>query len=293
MEKYGSTIRKIRKSKGFSQKEIYTGILSKSFAIDFEKGLYDIKFSLMIKILSRLMISVDELILIHNDFHNPVIDDSLFELDMEKFREDAAYSKKIEIKMQEEAYKNKDSASRIRYMEILALKAFYRESDYKKSHDYQIAKRNIQKYLFDVESWNLSELRLFSDMSFLYEDGEGKTELFKCAWNSIEKYKYYPDFAVYICHLLTNNLFHLIYTEQYSIAKKAIDRLYELTKDVTMLTWKVILFYLEGLYYYANGEIEKGLNEIEIAKKIYCVTGNNFMVEKINLELEMIQNQKK
>lgn len=60
-----------------------------------------------------------------------------------------------------------------------------------------------------------------------------------------------------------------------------------------MLTWKVILFYLEGLYYYANGEVEKGLDEIEIAKKIYCVTGNNFMVEKINLGLEMMRNQKK
>lgn len=160
----------------------------------------------MMKILSRLMISVDELILIHNDFHNPVIDDSLFELDMERFREDAAYSKKIESKMQEEAYKNKDSASMIRYMKILDLKGFYKKSDYEQSHEYHIAKRNIQKYLFD-----------------------------------------------------------LIYTEQYSLAKKAIARLYELTKDVTMLTWKVILFYLEGLYYYANGEIEKGLNEIEIA----------------------------
>ena len=41
MKNYGSTVRQIRLSKGFSHKEIYTGILSKSFAIDFEKGLYD------------------------------------------------------------------------------------------------------------------------------------------------------------------------------------------------------------------------------------------------------------
>ncbi len=50
MKNYGSTVRQIRLSKGFSHKEIYTGILSKSFAIDFEKGLYDIKFNLMLKI---------------------------------------------------------------------------------------------------------------------------------------------------------------------------------------------------------------------------------------------------
>ncbi|MEY8420978.1 helix-turn-helix transcriptional regulator [Oscillospiraceae bacterium 44-5] len=68
MENYGLTVRQIRLSKGFSLKEIYTGILSKSFAIDFEKGLYDIKFHFMLKILDRLMISVDELLLIHNEY---------------------------------------------------------------------------------------------------------------------------------------------------------------------------------------------------------------------------------
>lgn len=73
METYGITIRKIRLSKGFSHKEIYTGILSKSFAIDFEKGIYDIKFNLMLRILDRLMISVDELLLIHiSSKSNPV-----------------------------------------------------------------------------------------------------------------------------------------------------------------------------------------------------------------------------
>lgn len=50
MKNYGSTVRQIRLSKGFSHKEIYTGILGKSFSIDFEKGLYDIKFNLMLKI---------------------------------------------------------------------------------------------------------------------------------------------------------------------------------------------------------------------------------------------------
>ena len=60
MEKYGLTVRQIRLNKGFKQKEIYTGLLSKSFSIDFEKGLYDIKFSIMLNILKRLMISIDE-----------------------------------------------------------------------------------------------------------------------------------------------------------------------------------------------------------------------------------------
>ena len=64
MEKYGLTVRQIRLNKGFKQKEIYTGLLSKSFSIDFEKGLYDIKFSIMLNILKRLMNSYLYIIII-------------------------------------------------------------------------------------------------------------------------------------------------------------------------------------------------------------------------------------
>ncbi|MNC17384.1 hypothetical protein D3C75_652610 [compost metagenome] len=38
MKHPGQTARSIRLSKGFSQKEIYTGIVSKSYAISFEQG---------------------------------------------------------------------------------------------------------------------------------------------------------------------------------------------------------------------------------------------------------------
>lgn len=76
------------------------------------------------------------------------------------------------------------------------------------------------------------------------------------------------------------------------MAKKAIDRLHEITKDVTMLTWRRSLIYLEGLYLYAIGEMEQGLSEIDKSKLIYNLTGNTFMIEQMNSGLEMIQNKK-
>ncbi len=91
MKNYGSTVRQIRLSKGFSHKEIYTGILSKSFAIDFEKGLYDIKFNLMLKILERLMISVDELLLIHNQYQSLQYYEPLLNVSLDRLKNDQTY----------------------------------------------------------------------------------------------------------------------------------------------------------------------------------------------------------
>ena len=63
-------------------------------------------------------------------------------------------------------------------------------------------KNYIQKYLFDMETWTLSEIRIFSDMSFIFENGDTKTSLLLTAWNTLEKYKPHPDYKIYLSHLL-------------------------------------------------------------------------------------------
>ncbi len=162
MKNYGSTVRQIRLSKGFSHKEIYTGILSKSFAIDFEKGLYDIKFNLMLKILERLMISVDELLLIHNQYQSLQYYEPLLNVSLDRLKNDQTYSSDIENKLYRKMETEKTSASVLEYMEVIALKAVYSNNDYPSLPEYQKAKSYIQKYLFDIETWTLSEFRIFS-----------------------------------------------------------------------------------------------------------------------------------
>ncbi|MFM2490568.1 helix-turn-helix transcriptional regulator [Enterococcus avium] len=43
---HGEVVRKIRLSKGLTQKEVYLGIVSKSYAIEFEKGNHSISATL-------------------------------------------------------------------------------------------------------------------------------------------------------------------------------------------------------------------------------------------------------
>ena len=110
------------------------------------------------------------------------------------------------------------------------------------------------------------------------------------AWNTLERYKAHPDYQIYLPHLLVNNLYQLILHNHFELAKKAIDRLRELTEDVNMLTWRVPLFYYEGLYDYATGEKTTGMTEIEKAKQIYYLSGNHFMVEQIELGLNAVKS---
>lgn len=290
METYGITIRKIRLSKGFSHKEIYTGILSKSFAIDFEKGMYDIKFNLMLRILDRLMISVDELLLIHSQYKTTPCHEPLLNVNLERMKNDPLYSADIEKKLHDEMKANKTSSSRLQHAEIVALRSVYGNPDYQNLSEYQAAKRYIQKYLFDVETWSLSEFRIFSDMSFIFENGDVKTSLFITAWETLEKYKAHPDYQVYLSHLLVNNLYQLICSRQYNIAKRAIEKLQELTIDPNMLSWKVPMLYYDGLLNYVTGNPQSGLSKIKKAKQIYHLCGNDFMVEQMEIGLKHLQN---
>lgn len=290
MESYGITIRRIRLSKGFSHKEIYTGILSKSFAIDFEKGMYDIKFSLMLKILDRLMISVDELLLIHSQYKATPCHEPLLNVNLERIKNDPIYSANIEKKLLDEMKTDKTSSSRLQYAEIVVLRCAYGNPDYQNSPEYQRAKSYIQKYLFDVETWTLSEFRIFSDMSFIFESGDVKTSLFLTAWDTLDKYKTHPDYQIYLSHLLVNNLYQLICSKQYSLAKKAIYKLEELTADPNMLSWKVPMLYYEGLLNYVTGDQPTGMAKIQRARQIYQLCGNDFMVEQMEIGFETLQD---
>ncbi|WP_088268138.1 helix-turn-helix domain-containing protein [Enterococcus wangshanyuanii] len=51
MKEYGLVIREIRLSKGISQKELYNNLISKSYAIEFEKGRHDLSLELLEQVL--------------------------------------------------------------------------------------------------------------------------------------------------------------------------------------------------------------------------------------------------
>lgn len=68
MKGYGETIRTIRQEKGFLQKEIYDGVVAKSFAIRFEKGEVMLQYDTFLTVLNSLNMTVDEFHFIHQNY---------------------------------------------------------------------------------------------------------------------------------------------------------------------------------------------------------------------------------
>lgn len=68
MQTIGRTLKQIRLAKGFTQKEIYQGIVSRSFAIRLESGHHDLGASKLFLILDRLGVSAGEFRFIQNDY---------------------------------------------------------------------------------------------------------------------------------------------------------------------------------------------------------------------------------
>ena len=59
MKKNGPTFYSIRKDKGISQKEVYMGVVSRSFYQKFEKGEYTTSTETFEKLLERINLTYD------------------------------------------------------------------------------------------------------------------------------------------------------------------------------------------------------------------------------------------
>lgn len=70
MSNYGRTIKRIRKNKGYTQKEIVGGLFTQSTYSNFESNKSDIISTNFMSILFQLQITTDELRYIHNGYHH-------------------------------------------------------------------------------------------------------------------------------------------------------------------------------------------------------------------------------
>lgn len=289
MEKYGPTIKQIRTSKNITLKETYSGILSKSFAIDFEKGMYDIKFSKMLEVLNRIMISADEMIFIHNNYHLVNLDNIITNINTNNLKTSYKYINK-ELKSIDESFFYKDTKTNLKYMQLTLLKNINLKEKILEKEECKKAKQYIKNYLFKTESWTLEEIKIFSDMNFIFD--KDRTEFFIMAWENVEKYKNYPDFKIILSHLLINNLYYLFIEKEYTIIKSVIKRLKEITDDITMLHWNVITMYFEGIYLYSKNKEEKRINKIKEAEKILYLTKQFEIINQLNECFNIIKNKK-
>ncbi len=200
---FGFAIRDIRQKKGFSQKEIYNGIISKSYSIEFEKGKHNISTTLLIEILDRLSMDIDEFLFIYRGYLLNSYSDYIYQLSKYSNLHDVKSLNKLLNKLLEKD----DLVSRVRCAEVRCRIHFIENiKDPKKIDTNRILvedRRLIQDYLMSIETWTLQEVQLFGNtIEFL--DFEMHFPLFKSLSKSLNLYTDYDKGREIFCAMLVN-----------------------------------------------------------------------------------------
>ncbi|MGM0157647.1 hypothetical protein IGI47_001961 [Enterococcus sp. AZ191] len=160
---FGPKIREIRISKGYSQKAIYQDIISKSYAIEFEKGKHSIATTLLIEILDRLSMDIDEFLFIDKGYLLNDYSAYIYKL--------SKYSNTHDLKSLYELLKKYADKTRVidqlRFAEIRcriqAIENFNRTGRFDDSATIEEDRETIQNYLVEIETWTLREIQFFGN----------------------------------------------------------------------------------------------------------------------------------
>lgn len=154
MQKLGVTIRKIRLIKGLSQKQVYAGIISRSFANRFESGTNDIQASKFLQILNNLAISPTEFQYINNNYELPKVEQMLTEVNY--LYNTHAFTLLAQWLRQHKNNKNEQVQIVAGYVELLLATYSYREFPLSKNI------QMLMHHLLNKKNWTIQEIRLIS-----------------------------------------------------------------------------------------------------------------------------------
>lgn len=227
---HGEVVRKIRLSKGLTQKEVYLGIVSKSYAIEFEKGNHSISATLLLDILERLSLDMDEFIYISQDYRLNEQANYIFRYSNYSNNHDlpALYQLFHELKEQQGAIATVHAAevrSRIRIIE-----ATNRTGSYTADVVLPEDKTTIIQYLTNLQTWTLQEIQLFAN-TLEFIDGEKQLIFFKQLSESLELYKNYDRGREIFCTLLVNLIRETLDENQLDYAEVLIEQLFLLSTE--------------------------------------------------------------
>ncbi|MBO0458542.1 Rgg/GadR/MutR family transcriptional regulator [Enterococcus hulanensis] len=249
---FGPKVREIRQKKGFSQKETYNGIISKSYSIDFEKGNHKISTDLLIEILDRLSMDIDEFFYINRGYLLNPYSDYIYRLSNYSNFHDAAALKKMLTEY--EAFD--DIVNQVRCAEIRCrIRMIENIKETGKFDPAVILKEDrqtIQEYLINIETWTLQEVQLFGNtIEFL--EFSTHFELFRNLSKSLTLYMEYDKGREIFCAMLINLITQSIKHDYLDYAEVLNQQLRLLSTNYKEFFHKTISFYFEKVISFKRG----------------------------------------
>lgn len=264
---YGETIRKIRLKKGFSQKEVYGDVISKSYAIEFEKGKHQMSANILIQVLDNISMDIDEFLFIANDYQ--LNEQSNYNY-LYKNLANNQDIQKLELLLRD----LKSKSGKLNNIRVAEVRSRIRILNYLQEHgrynteavldgDRQV----ILSYLVDVESWTLQEIQLFSNtIDFL--DNDHVLVFFKRVSKLLEYYVQLEKGREIYCGMLINLIEYTYKNKQYDSTEVLLTQLDLISKDYTDFFHRAVLKFFEGLLVMKRKDEQKGRQMAEDMIKI-------------------------
>lgn len=259
---FGPKIREIRIKKGLSQKETYSGIISKSYAIEFEKGKHSMSANFLIHVLERLNMDMDEFLFIHMDYRLSPYSSYIYRLSSYSNTHNVDSLNQLYRELSEkntEIYRVRAAETRCR---IRVIEQFKMTGIWDTTCILKEDQAFIQEYLVRIETWTLQEIQLFGNtIEFL--DFHAHFPLFKNLSKSLSLYMNYDRGREIFCVMLINLISQAIKHQFLDYAEVLIQQLKLLSSDYKEFFHAAIARYFDSILLIKRGDHEQGYTEAE------------------------------
>jgi len=291
---YGVTLRKIRKQKGITLKELADGICSISFLSKFERGDSDITLGLMTRILEKLMLSFDEFLYVHHDYQPSKLEIFFKSVNTAYMNRDTVQLEKLK---NEEIKKWKRFGVETYHWNAMMIQVLGQILDTQFTHE-ELKENNIRllsDYLFRVEVWGYYELALYNGTLLLLEP-DMVIMLSRTAFQKSDRFKEYTKVKDAITAVLFNTIIYLLgpvnrFHEKFIYQKEIgefISYLENLALSEDNLLERVHLLQLNGVYELRIGDKEEGIVKVEHAINILKELNSTKLANNMEQYLQQI-----
>ena len=205
MNDYGNTFRTFRKNKGYTLKQVASGIVSVSFLSKFERGDSDISFSMMVKLLERMMVTYEEFYFLHNREKTNAIDEFFNQAETAYAKRDVQAINRLK----NQAIKSYQRSNLAPFQCNILLLEVYRSMIELETPDFEDESlEQLTNYLFDIETWGYYELRLYNSTLFLLPP-ESAIFFSKSIYSKIEAIKKLPLLHNVFIRIMLNTITYL------------------------------------------------------------------------------------
>ncbi|GAA3197902.1 helix-turn-helix domain-containing protein [Lentilactobacillus kefiri] len=271
MKSIGQIVKMIRQIKGFTQSEVYSGVMSRSFAHRFENGEHDISATKLFQILDNLLISVEEFRFIQNDYHRSS------EQELNQQLQDAYDVHNLQ-EMGNIINENKNSGN-LSFKSIAGIGQVLVETYQSKTFVITPAMESFWNQLFNSKAWTLQEIRN-ADILLPIAINSHRESLIPTIVNRFEnncqKYLTARGDPFHVSDELMGMYLTLLQTdlntEQYDSANQLVSKARDV--DKFLLTWngrfaQQLIIAIWNLYFGSEEEGETIIAKISGAESLY------------------------